>query len=119
MSDEQIPQDLRALEELLDAERDALMQGDLEQLTNLLSAKEALIDALNAREQTDLDKLRDLDGKVRRNQMLLDSALEGIRSVARRMAALRRIRGSLETYDSQGKKRSVDMNAERSVEKRA
>ena len=108
-----------ALEDLLEAERRALLSGDLEQLTRMFEDKKALVEALNEAEHRDLEALRSLDGKLRRNQALLDGALEGIRSVARRMAALRRIRGSLDTYGSDGKRRSISVEPDPSVEKRA
>ena len=89
-----------SLNDLLEAERAALLAGNLEKLTSMAERKEALIEALNAAEQTDLELLQELDSKVKRNQTLLNGALDGIRTVARRMAAFRRVRGSLETYDA-------------------
>ncbi|KAJ03561.1 flagellar biosynthesis protein FlgN [Sulfitobacter mediterraneus] len=108
------------LSALLDAEREALIGGDLESLADMYSTKEALIGSVNQNpEKHDLKSLEALDRKVRRNQLLLDGALEGIREVARRMAALRETKGSLETYGADGRKHSIEMNAETSVEKRA
>jgi hypothetical protein len=108
-----------SLDEVLEAEREALLRGDLEKLAEMVETKEALIARLNEIMGNDLPRLRELDVKVRRNQQLLDGALEGIRAVARRMAELRRIRGSLETYGSDGKKRNIEVEADRSIEKRA
>lgn len=119
MTSEATTDKIAALDALLDAERAALLAGDLEKLAEMLEDKEGLIEAINTAEHRNLDALQQLDGKVKRNQLLLDGALEGIRSVARRMAALRRIRSSLETYDSTGKKRNIEMASERAVEKRA
>ena len=116
MSDEM---NLDALDELLDAERHALLAGDLAKLTEMLPAKEALMHALNEEGQTNLPALIELDGKGRRNQLLLDGALEGIRDVAKRMSALRQMRNSLETYGSDGKKYNIDIATEPSVERRA
>ncbi len=116
MSDEM---NLDALDELLEAEREALLTGDLVKLTEMLPAKEALMNALNEEAPTDLPALLELDGKVRRNQLLLDGALEGIRDVAKRMADLRQMRGSLETYGSDGKKHNIDVATDHSVERRA
>lgn len=108
-----------ALDELLEAERAALLEGNLAELVGLADSKEHLISKLNETEHTDLDALQKLDRKVKRNQALLDSALDGIRTVARRLAALRRIRASLDTYDATGQRRSIEVDAERSVERRA
>ncbi|MGC1497588.1 MAG: flagellar biosynthesis protein FlgN [Sulfitobacter sp.] len=119
MSDEAVKMNFDALDDLLEAERDALLKGDLEKLTSMLPRKEALIDALNEGIHTDLSTLESLDKKVRRNQLLLDGAMEGIRNVAQRLAELRRLRGSLETYGSDGKKRNIDVDADHTVEKRA
>jgi len=110
---------LDALDKLLDAERIALLEGDLVKLTEMLPTKEALMNALNEEGQTDLPALVELDGKVRRNQLLLDGALEGIREVANRMSALRKMRSSLETYGSDGKKRNIEVATDHSVERRA
>tara|TARA_R110002072_G_scaffold46991_5_gene130032 strand:- start:1460 stop:1819 length:360 start_codon:yes stop_codon:yes gene_type:complete len=119
MSNENIEMNFDALDELLEAERAALLKGDLEKLADMLPRKEELIDALNAVIHTDFQALQTLDSKVRRNQLLLDGALEGIRNVAQRLAALRRLRGSLETYGSDGKKSNIDVDMDHSVEKRA
>lgn len=119
MDDDATRATLTALDALLEAEREALLQGDLEALADLLPEKEAHIAALNASEQRQLSELKQLDVKVRRNQLLLNGALEGIREVAQRMAELRKVRGSLETYDSTGEKRSFQINRRGALEKRA
>ena len=108
-----------ALDELLEAERDALLKGNLSHLAEMAEDKEQLIIRLNETRHDDLEALRLLDSKVKRNQVLLDGALEGIRTVARKLAALRRIRATLDTYDASGQKRSIEVEATRSVERRA
>ena len=60
-----------------------------------------------------------LDCKVRRNQLLMDGALEGIRAVSSRLAKLREVKGALETYGADGKKRDIIATTETSVERRA
>ena len=107
------------LDALLETERTALLAGDLETIAALLTRKEALIDGLNARQPDDRDRLAGLHDKVTRNQALLDGALQGIRKVAARMAAVRRIRRSLETYDESGRRQVIDGEVVRKVEKRA
>lgn len=119
MPDDMMETNFAALDTLLEEERAALLGGQLEKLTDMLPRKEALIDALNGGRHTDIPALQSLDSKVKRNQLLLDGALEGIRNVAQRLATLRRLRGSLETYGSDGKKRNIDVDTDHSVEKRA
>lgn len=110
---------IEALDDLLERERGALLEGDLDVLVRQLDEKKALIDTLNITDMAGQDSLIDLQGKVARNQALLDSALQGIRSVANRMNALHRIRRSLDTYDESGRKKTIEGLRKRTVEKRA
>lgn len=119
MPHDELQTSMDALDDLLDAERAALLKGHLDEVSRLHARKEALIDALNRFEFQDRSTLTGLHKKVERNQALLDSALDGVRSVARRLAAIRRVRQSLETYDSFGQKQLVDVRPGGSVEKRA
>ena len=106
------------LSDLLVAEREALLKGDLEKLNALLVSKESLIEAINAVPQTDLSTMEMLDKKVKRNQLLLDGAREGIRAVAARMARLREVKGALETYGADGKRHDIQLDIDSSVEHR-
>lgn len=107
------------LHTLLDQEREALIEGDLAKLAELLTPKEALIDAMGALPLADLDDLQALDLKVRRNQLLFDSALEGIRAVASRLASLREVKAAFETYGADGRKHDILPEPDTSVERRA
>lgn len=107
------------LDDLLDAERTALLTGRIEEVGRLQDRKSRLIDSLsNDPGHTTFDP-RDLQKKIERNQGLLDAATDGIRSVARRLAAIRRVRESLETYDARGQRRSVEVASASTLEKRA
>ena len=108
-----------ALDDVLEKEREALLSGNLEAIGRLLEQKESLIEDLSVLDEVEAKALHDLTGKMKRNQDLLDHALAGIRSVAGRLAAMRRVRSSLDTYDANGTKRSVDMTNDPSLEKRA
>ena len=107
------------LDNLLEQERDALLHGRLEEMATIADEKERLIDALNAIGNENGDDMSGLQSKVARNQILLDGALEGIRNVASRLAALRKIRRTLETYDATGRKQTIQGEVERKVERRA
>ena len=108
-----------ALADLLDEEREALLTGDLERVGRMFESKETLIEELSRIEEFEAEALTGLQSKMRRNQDLLDSALEGIRAVAGRLAEMRRVRTTLDTYDSKGSKKSIEIAKDGTVEKRA
>lgn len=119
MSDEAAKDPVAALSDLLDLERLALLEGKLDEVGSLLDPKVALIAQVNSRTQADPTAVRALDQKVKRNQRLLGGALEGIRSVADRMARLRRVQTSLETYGADGQRRDILLKPIGTVERRA
>lgn len=119
MDDDTDQQLIRHLDGLLERERAALLKGDLEQIATLIAAKETLIDDLNRRVDAAPGELAALQVKVLRNQALLDGALRGIRNVAARLGAFRRVRQAMETYDREGHKQTIAGEIERRVEKRA
>ena len=107
------------LDRLLDQERKALMKGDLESIGALTTRKEELVSRINNLDLAPGDDLLSVHEKVTRNQALLNSALDGIRAVAKRMSDLRKVRASLEIYDESGRKKTFGSNVASSVEKRA
>lgn len=119
MSNDTTRDAIGALETLLEREREALLEGDLDLLIDQLDAKTALIERLNDSDDAEAGAVDALQTKVKRNQALLDSALEGIRSVASRMSALHRIRRTLDTYDETGRRTSIESLPDHQLEKRA
>ncbi|KEJ90561.1 hypothetical protein [Sulfitobacter donghicola] len=111
--------DFESLDSLLEKERKYLLEGDLQGLSTLLAEKESILDAMFESEELNRKKIGPLERKLQRNQLLLDGALEGIRSVSVRLAALRQVRSALDTYDERGCRQSVPTNAKQQVEKRA
>ena len=107
------------LDQLLDREREALLTGELEILSGIHDTKSELIDQLNRLDVQDQERLATLREKVGRNQDLLNSALEGIRAVSKRLAAVRRVKSKLETYTASGEKAQVETQTDRTLEKRA
>ncbi len=112
------------VDQLLDRERQALVQGNLEEISDIMNLKQNLFDQINQldddqHQQLETEELKSVQEKVTRNQALLSSAFEGIRAVANRMADLRRVRSGLETYDRRGQKKSFGAQSVSSVEKRA
>lgn len=107
------------LDEILELEREALIEGKLDKLQSLLERKDALISDLNMLDELERDALETVHNKVSRNQLLLESAMQGIRSVANRMQELRRVRKGLDVYDKSGRKSSYSTMASKKLEKRA
>ena len=110
---------IEAVENVLDRERLALIRGDLDRLQRLLPEKTSLIERLNEQDQIEQLALQHVQDKLQRNQVLLNSAMEGIRAVAERMSALRQIRQGLDIYDPQGRKHRFTAYGPHTVEKRA
>ncbi|MEO1139471.1 MAG: flagellar protein FlgN [Pseudomonadota bacterium] len=110
---------IEQLDDLLDIERRALLAGDLDQITRLIEQKEALIDGLSGLDTQSEEPMLGLQEKLMRNQVLLDGALQGIRRASSRMAAVRHVRRTLETYDEDGRKRTIEGQIVHKVEKRA
>ncbi|WP_297773951.1 flagellar protein FlgN [uncultured Roseovarius sp.] len=107
------------LDILLERERQSLLSGDLSDIENLVNQKERLIDMLNALVIDETSALQSLQRKLTRNQSLLDGTLQGIRTAAARLAAHRRLKRSMTTYDQNGRKLSITPETPRNVEKRA
>ncbi|MCB1340510.1 MAG: flagellar biosynthesis protein FlgN [Pseudooceanicola sp.] len=107
------------LDQLLDQERKAVLAGDLETIARILALKETLIDRVNAIPPQGPRDLRGLTEKLSRNQALLTAAMEGIRAVADRMADLRRVRQTLETYDRTGRRNRQQTPTHGTIERRA
>ncbi|EEE37662.1 hypothetical protein RKLH11_1498 [Rhodobacteraceae bacterium KLH11] len=110
---------VKALEELLDVERAALVHGDLADLDRLMPEKENLIGAINDLQVLESDDLIRVQKKAARNQALLNSAAEGIRAVADRMTELRRVRQEFSTYDAAGQRNGFAVRSRAKLEKRA
>ena len=109
----------RDLDTLLDDEKAALMDGALDNLPALLARKQALLEKVTQLGPDAGDNLAGLQQKTLRNQTLLDAALDGIRSVSERVAALRRVRASLDTYDREGQVLRVSAKSATHLERRA
>lgn len=107
------------LDDILDQEKTALLTGDLKAISELMEEKSQLIADLNALGASEGDELDALKEKADRNQVLLGSALEGIRRVADRLADMQSLRYSFDTYDESGQRQTIEGEVARKVEKRA
>lgn len=112
----QIVEDLNAI---LEKERSALLLGEIAMMTSLITEKERLVNSLNALDKQPIQGLNNLHQKLLRNQALLNGTLQGIRTVTARLAAHRRIRRSMDTYDQHGRKLCILGEITHNVEKHA
>ncbi|WP_418592541.1 flagellar protein FlgN [Ponticoccus sp. (in: a-proteobacteria)] len=103
---------------LLDAERTALLEGDFDRIADLLEEKATLVADLDAG-PLNAETVAPLRDGLRRNQVLFDHALAGLRNVAARLGDLNRIRKSMDTYDAQGRRNTIDAPSIRTLERRA
>lgn len=111
--------EISQLDKVLEEERTLLLQGDLGALGTLLPVKEQLVELFLENSKTNREQIAPLESKLRRNQLLLDGALDGIRAVTVRLAALRQVHTALDTYDAQGQKQHATISTNTKVEKRA
>lgn len=110
---------LDELEDLLEAERAAVLNGNIDEVGRLFDQKSRLLEQLGGWDTANAEVAAALRIKLERNQNLLESAADGVRSVARRLSAVRRVRESLDTYDAQGQRTTVDLKSCGALEKRA
>ncbi|MDJ1008284.1 MAG: hypothetical protein QNJ13_10720 [Paracoccaceae bacterium] len=105
-----------AFEDLLDQERALLLSGSLDGLGRIAELKTGLAAHLrNAAGNQDLGRLK---RKAQRNTRLLEAAGAGIRSVLRRVDALRNGPAPLSTYAADGQRTTLG-GTSASLERRA
>ncbi|MCA8869489.1 MAG: hypothetical protein KDA67_12620 [Rhodobacteraceae bacterium] len=113
--------DLTKLERLLEDVRTTLRSGDYQQLAALATEQERMIGRLQTQPQgTAPDKglpARIADA-ARRNQRLIEAAMEGFRSAARRRNEILAAQQPIKTYDRSGQKTSLESD-QATLEKRS
>ena len=85
---------------LLDLERSALIEGDLDTVIGLIPEKEELVTQF---EGTGAVELKALSFKLTQNGRLLDAARSGVGDALTTMQKLKQARSSLSSYDRTGK----------------
>ncbi|MCR9085365.1 MAG: flagellar biosynthesis protein FlgN [Rhodobacteraceae bacterium] len=106
------------IEDLLDAERDALLEGDFDAVRDLKDRKEELLASLlEHRAGLSPESYAQLSEKAARNQSLLAGAARGIAAVRQRLQEIRDARTGNVSYDAEGR-RPTPLRAS-SLEKRA
>lgn len=107
-----------ALEDLLDKERTAILNGSLENMGRIAVEKEQILDGndLTAPNQRVLDRLR---RKAARNQQLLTAAIRGVRAVSSRLDILRNGPREMNTYNREGQSMTLNSRHQGTLHRRA
>ncbi|MBK5946553.1 hypothetical protein CCR83_08950 [Rhodobacter veldkampii DSM 11550] len=103
------------LAQLLDTERKLIRSGQLGMLADIVAQKEYLVAILSL---AGAEKLAMLSNHLHENQQLLAAAIKGLRAARQRVEMIHRASHSLDSYDSQGRARSIGPACS-SIERRA
>ena len=109
---------VEALNDLLDAERQAILRGDLDPLVRIGPEKARLMQHLPG-STTDSAPVQRLREKAGRNQELLIAVARGVKNAVRRLDAMKTQDISLKTYDRSGTSHRMASKPQPSLEKRA
>lgn len=121
MSSSDLSRALIALENLLDAERHAVRDGNFEGLDRMADDKSRLIDFIAAHSTAapvQRELLVRIQARSAENQRLLSAAISGVRAAQRRLDMIRRAARTLNTYDAMGRAATIG-STEGTVERRA
>lgn len=92
-----------AMEDLLDREREAILEGRFDLLGRLIDQKDRQIKSLNPKDLDEKSLMR-LRAQSERNARLLDAMRDGIQSVQKRLASFQGTGAALETYEANGRR---------------
>lgn len=107
MNDDTIIETLDDLQQTLEAERSALLDGRFEDLSDTATRKEQLLDALSSGDLNDMqDELQNLRQKLAENERLLSAAQMGFSQANKRLTDIREAIGQLKTYNGAGQVKS-------------
>ena len=104
------------LDNLLDLERQYLLTGALDHLTDISDRKLELVDELQANSHTLPDPIRE---KLHKNQDLLKSAIAGIQAAKSRMTEFRHVRDCLSFYGPPGHRQNISLSGARQLKTKA
>ena len=104
---------------ILEKEYAVLLRGDLDDIEKVAAEKSLLLEKISNLPTGDIKAFAHLRGILRRNHMLTHSAIDGIRAAILRTKEVSDVTNVLRTYDSNGKKSDVTMQAGRFLSKRS
>lgn len=107
-----------ALEDLLDKERAAILDGAFADMGRIANEKESVLERreLKAPDQKTLDRVR---RKAARNHQLLAAAISGVRAVTARLDVLRNGPSGMNTYDRAGQRTTLGNRHQGALHRRA
>ena len=95
-----------SLEDLLDRERLAVLDGRFDVLERMTAEKERLLRSV-ALDGASAESLARLRRKTERNSQLLDAMRAGVVAAQDRLKAMQKKKDPLQTYDSTGRKSAI------------
>ena len=104
------------LVDMLRLEREMIRSGDFGALNALAERKESLLRDLVGAPVTGLERIRAM---AEENQRILNAALKGVRAAQRRWQMIRDASKALNSYDPQGRARTIRPDGTGSLERRA
>lgn len=107
------------LSKLLEDEYAALLNGDLGEIARLGNEKLSLLDGFSHYETSKPGELEVLRGKLIRNQILTQSAIEGMRTAIARAREIHSVATELKTYHANGKPAALPMVRASKLSKRS
>lgn len=108
---------LHDIDAILDTEREAIVDGRLEEIETLIARKEQALEAARLADSNP-DALRRLREKAQRNEQLLNGAMTGLRRAIGRIEEIRRGNAGLNTYTQSGAKTLLGHTGAAQVEKK-
>ena len=113
---EQFTQRLLAV---LEKERAALLDGDLQNLGDFVMLKSEILDTLSSKNIPKAQDWHIVQSRLKENQRLIEAALNGLLSVNDKLQEARHAFERLSIYDPTGKKTSYAVNVPRKLERKA
>lgn len=107
------------LAEILEEEYQALTNGDLDGIERLGAAKLEVLQAVQALPPASVAKLEPIREALIRNQLLVQSAIEGMRKAIARAREIGEVAEALKTYRRDGRKSRVAIQMSGKLSKRS
>lgn len=117
MTKDNVADAVATLKDYLERERVAALRADFETLERIASEKAGLLAIFQSLDVSKKD-LHELQKLLSRNEKLLEASANGVRTVSRKLAALRSAKSSIKTYSAKGQQEVIATDASK-VEWRA